>query len=468
MKKFGLKRNKDKGDSSRSESPANSNPYAQAPAADPYTSNSNTPPPAYNAPPTGGYRQDKSAGNASGYGASSPPVNEGRYAAPVAGGSGYGGYGQGGSRYGSSEGVNAAPTGSRYGGGGYGGFGGAPQADAGSAPTSRYGGGAPAAATTSRYGGGPADAEQSRYGGAPVEQTSRYGGGAPGPAGGQSGYGAPAGGRYGGAPAAYGAEQDRAGASEWETGRGDGKPQGYGAYEDRVLTAEEQEEEDIQATKNEIKFIKQSDVSSTRNALRIAAQAEEIGRATLERLGAQGERIHNTERNLDLASNQNRLAAEKAREIKTLNRSMFAVHVANPFTSAKRTRQREEEVLRLARDDRERRDQTRAAAWDSQARQSEVQRDLNRQGAPKQIGKQSLADRAKFQFEADSEDEEMEGEIDQNIDLLHGATTRLKNLGLAMGQEVDSQNKHIERIGGKVDKVDDEIALNRNRLDRIK
>ena len=30
-------------------------------------------------------------------------------------------------------------------------------------------------------------------------------------------------------------------------------------------------------------------------------------------------RIHNTERNLDLASGQNRLAAEKAREIKTLN-----------------------------------------------------------------------------------------------------------------------------------------------------
>ncbi|TID17477.1 plasma membrane SNARE protein (Sec9) [Venturia nashicola] len=469
MKKFGLKRNKDKGDSSRSESPANSNPYAQAPAADPYTSNSNTPPPAYNGPPSGGSRQDKSAGNASGYGAPSPPVTEGRYAAPAAGGGGYGGYGQGGSRYGSSEGGNAAPTGSRYGGGGYGGFGGAPQADAGPASTSRYGGGAPAAAPNSRYGGEASDAAPtSRYGGgAPDAGQSRYGGGAPGPAGGQSGYGAPVGGRYGGAPAAYGAEQDRAGASEWETGRGNGQSQGYGAYEDRVLTAEEQEEEDIQATKNEIKFIKQSDVSSTRNALRIAAQAEETGRATLERLGAQGERIHNTERNLDLASNQNRLAAEKAREIKTLNRSMFA-HVANPFTSAKRTREREEEVLRLARDDRERRDQTRAAAWDSQARQSEAQRDLNRQGQPKQIGKQSLADRAKFQFEADSEDEEMEGEIDQNIDLLHGATTRLKNLGLAMGQEVDSQNKHIERIGGKVDKVDDEIALNRNRLDRIK
>lgn len=70
--------------------------------------------------------------------------------------------------------------------------------------------------------------------------------------------------------------------------------------------------------------MKQQDVSSTRNALRLAAQAEETGRDTLGRLGAQGERIHNTERNLDLSANQNRLAEEKARELKTLNKSMFA------------------------------------------------------------------------------------------------------------------------------------------------
>lgn len=103
----------------------------------------------------------------------------------------------------------------------YGGFGGAPQGDAGPAPTSRYGGGAPATAPASRYGGGAPDAGQSRYGAAPAEPASRYGGGAPAdPAGGQGGYGAPVGGRYGGTAAANGAEQDRAGASEWETGRG--------------------------------------------------------------------------------------------------------------------------------------------------------------------------------------------------------------------------------------------------------
>lgn len=60
--------------------------------------------------------------------------------------------------------------------------------------------------------------------------------------------------------------------------------------------------EDVQATKQQIRQLKNQDVASTRNALRIAAQAEETGRGTLARLGEQGERIHNTEKNLDLAS----------------------------------------------------------------------------------------------------------------------------------------------------------------------
>ena len=101
--------------------------------------------------------------------------------------------------------------------------------------------------------------------------------------------------------------------------------------------------------------------------------------------------------------------------------------------------------------------------------------------------KSTLADRAKYQFEADSEDDEMENEIDGNLgkyrilscsmvlwltkvitDALHGAAKRLNQLGRAMGEEVDTQNKHIERITGKTDKVDDQIAMNRARLDRIK
>jgi hypothetical protein len=145
---------------------------------------------------------------------------------------------------------------------------------------------------------------------------------------------------------------------------------------------------------------------------------------------------------------------------------MFAVHVSNPFTAKSRAQQRDNDIMERHRSDRDTRDATRKAAWESNARQDDNNRKMAGMGGP---GKKStLADRAKFQFEADSEDDEMENEIDANLDALHGAARRLNYLGRAMGEEVDTQNQHLERISAKTDKVDDQIAMNRARLDRFK
>lgn len=195
-------------------------------------------------------------------------------------------------------------------------------------------------------------------------------------------------------------------------------PGGYGSAPDRELTAEEQDDQDVDTAKSEIRFIKQQDVASTRNARRIAEQAEQTGRDTLARLGAQGERIHNTERNLDLASHQNRLAGEKASELKTLNRSMFAVHVANPFTASKREQAQNAIALEKHQAERMQRDATQAEAYSSQARAQRTQRDVNGNLIRPGASKANLAERGKYQFEADSEDEEMENEIDDNLYVL--------------------------------------------------
>src|SRR5256714_12225020 len=152
------------------------------------------------------------------------------------------------------------------------------------------------------------------------------------------------------------------------TRQADGEERSYSAYGDRQLTAEEEEEEDITATKQEIKFMKQQDVASTRNALQMAAAAEESGRATLARLGDQGERIHNTERNLDLAANHNLSAEDKYKELKRLNRSMFAPNVGNPFTGKERRARRDEEIYERHRKEREQREATREAAYQDTAR----------------------------------------------------------------------------------------------------
>jgi hypothetical protein len=65
------------------------------------------------------------------------------------------------------------------------------------------------------------------------------------------------------------------------------------------------------------------------------------------------------------------------------------------------------------RQEREQRDATRKAAWDSAARNEGVNRNLQGVTGPGKKG--TLADRAKYQFEADSEDDEMENEIDSNL-----------------------------------------------------
>jgi hypothetical protein len=265
---------------------------------------------------------------------------------------------------------------------------------------------------------------------------------------------------FGGAKQKYQQQQQQQGGlppSNGQPGGGygadSGPSGGYGAYgADRQLTAEEEEEEDVAATKQQIRFMKQEDVSSTRNALRIAAQAEETGRATLARLGAQGERIHNTEKNLDLAANHNRIAEEKAKELKTLNKSMFAVHVSNPFTASSRKAARDQEIIDKHRAEREQRDATRQAAFGTQQRMERAFKELQ----PGDVGyrpqqtKASLAERSKYQFEADSEDDEMENEIESNLDALGHAAGRLNALARATGKEVDEQNKHIDIIIQKV------------------
>jgi hypothetical protein len=63
--------------------------------------------------------------------------------------------------------------------------------------------------------------------------------------------------------------------------------------------------------------------------------------------------------------------------------------------------------------EREQRDATRKAAWDSTARNEGVNRNMQSMSGPGKKG--TLADRAKYQFEADSEDDEMENEIDSNL-----------------------------------------------------
>ena len=111
------------------------------------------------------------------------------------------------------------------------------------------------------------------------------------------------------------------------------------------------------------------------------------------------------------------------------------LHVDNPagcnsltslaVTSNQRVAEREAKVIEQAQADRARRDATRSAAWSTNERHQRLAMDMNKGSQGGSQGKTSLADRAKYQFEADSEDEEMENEIDGNIDLVSSTDQHL-------------------------------------------
>lgn len=83
------------------------------------------------------------------------------------------------------------------------------------------------------------------------------------------------------------------------------------------------------------------------------------------------------------------------------------MHASNPFTKARRARRADEDVMDKHWEERERREATRRAAYQSQARQVEHTKNLSAGPARGPGGSKSLAERSKYQFEADSEDEEM-------------------------------------------------------------
>lgn len=218
----------------------------------------------------------------------------------------------------------------------------------------------------------------------------------------------------------------------------------------------EDDEDDVEAIKQEIRFTKQESLSSTRNAIRIASEAEETGRNTLTRLGGQSEKLSGIERNLDVSAAHARIAEDKARELKKLNRSMFAVHVSNPFNSRNRAEEEEQKIIERHEMERGERERNRKYAYDSAQR---VNSALDKPGTGRRprrnderggAGGSGIVGRSAFSFEADEEDVQMEKDIDANLSTLSDITSRLKGLAMATQTEIDAQNKKLDQIADKV------------------
>lgn len=240
----------------------------------------------------------------------------------------------------------------------------------------------------------------------------------------------------------------------------DASSSGYGGYgEQRELTEQEKEDLEVRNLRQETKNIRDASLASTENSLRTLENTIGGGTETYARLARQNEMLHNTNQHLDKAAIANRLAKEKTAELKTLNRSMFAVHVSNPFTSKARKAEDDAKFLAQHREDREVRQATRQEKFSQNSRMESSFKELSEQqrAVPAGFSKANRADRYKYLDEDNSEDEdeknaeaEKEDRIAYNQDRMLGLTKQLNTLARGLGEEIGHSTKLIDEIGSKV------------------
>jgi len=252
---------------------------------------------------------------------------------------------------------------------------------------------------------------------------------------------------------------------------GSGRFPGSGGIPDRPPG--EETEEDIEGIKKQTRWTKQESVQSSRNALQLAQEAEETARNTLTRLGGQSEKLANTERHLDVSKGYALRADDKTGELKQLNRSIFRP-VITFNKDAKRAAQ-ERKIQERYDDERDERERAAMDARETHARLGRAagygrggdDEELLTGGQRSRGNPASKEQRKRFQFESTNSDDELEDELDGNLDQINDVSKRLKQLGMAMGQELDAQNTRIDRLAGKTDALDGRIARNTERLKKI-
>ncbi|CCJ29090.1 unnamed protein product [Pneumocystis jirovecii] len=243
----------------------------------------------------------------------------------------------------------------------------------------------------------------------------------------------------------------------------DNKFKNYGREGYTPYNNEGSSDEDVEAIKQEMRFVKQDSLNSTRNAVRTAVQAEETGRQTLEKLGTQSERIGTTEKYLDLTAVNAKMAEEKNKALKQLNRSVFIPHFKKPWKKQARLLEKEQRIRDQYELEQLEREKTKKSEYESLTRIKDA---LNKQ-KNKTYENQAPNDPFHCRFEPDEEDDEIESEINQNLFQLGNIASQLKAIATATQEEIISQNARLDRISEKGHKLDAEIHINAERLKRI-
>uniref|UniRef100_A0A915DV65 t-SNARE coiled-coil homology domain-containing protein n=1 Tax=Ditylenchus dipsaci TaxID=166011 RepID=A0A915DV65_9BILA len=190
-------------------------------------------------------------------------------------------------------------------------------------------------------------------------------------------------------------------------------------------------EDEVADYEKEIEKYMQKSLDSTGRSRQQLESSEQLATSTAQNLLEQREKLERTEKNLDEIHQTTQLTQRSLNSLK----SVFGGFFKNKFSKAPKSNQdvpsskSENQLSKVV---------------------EEVQGSVDRAAGSNQ---QSLSSTSRNQIKG-TRWEAMDNEIDENLNDMSAQLARLRTLGSALGDEVEDQNKMLDRIHTKADRND--------------
>ncbi|KAJ1680369.1 Protein transport protein S9 plasma membrane t-SNARE [Spiromyces aspiralis] len=277
-------------------------------------------------------------------------------------------------------------------------------------------------------------------------------------------------------------------------GNGHGRPPAYStpaytsAYESTSNPfrqgAQQEEDEEFDEIRTKVMQTKQDSLASTRKTLGILADTEDKAARTMEQLGQQGAQLNRAELNMDIIENQASQATASSSKLRTLNKSIFHIHIGNPFTRKKR-REEELERKKMQLDHEQKlREELNKKDYQSRKRVEDSNKilaksNLHGPGSGTDGGRGDLidrnrqqqlsqAERSRYMLKGVDEDPAIESEINDNLTMIGQSVNRLKHVAMNMNEELEQQNQAVTHITKQSGNAQAQIGIAQFHLGKIK
>ncbi|VDP11971.1 unnamed protein product [Soboliphyme baturini] len=203
--------------------------------------------------------------------------------------------------------------------------------------------------------------------------------------------------------------------------------------------------DDLNCYEQQIESTLQESLESTGRSLRILQESEDIGINTATDLVEQGEKLRNVDTKLDEIHESTKQTQRHLNNVK----SIFG-GIKNYFSRDKDKGRKSSSQVPTAGMSRDKKLESTVDRLKSDS--TVPYGDTYQNGYSSRSASGTLSETSKAAI-AGTRWGEMDDEIENNLDLMGNSLQRLKELGLALGSEVDQQNQLLDRVANKAEKT---------------